>query len=716
MHNNIMAVVPEQTTVETLLNMPPENKAHYQSQKEAIHLLLTRIGDEIYSTVDACKIAHDMWIAIERLQQDSYYQAPKYHKSYAPPSKQSSSTRSHASTRYKGKEIAKLITPLFESASKEDSDPKQAQRDKDMQKNLALIAKYFKKIYKPTNNNLRTSSNSINKNIYTSLRYKNDNQTRQFGNQMTVTVVGAKETECRKSKRVKDYTYHKEKMLLCKQVEKGVPLQAEQDDWLKDTDEEIDEQEFEAHYSYMAKIQEVPTADSESNIEPLEKVQYDVEYNMFSNKRQHSEQPEAINNTCVVEKVDSNFIHDSPDICDNDIQTDQNVKESDNRRVALANLIANLKLDIDENKRIQKQLKKANASLAHEIKEYKSTLNETSRTVGESNSTRDSCLIALQNKQTELETYKTSNDRIIEYDKLKHKLNETLGLLSKRNMMKKDIMIILPKLKYVKDQLCSSYEPSKAKKSSFKTKAASSLKGWLNLLHIDLCGPMRVESINGKKYILMKEKGDMCILMGYSTRSKGYKVYNKKTQLIVESILIMFDEIKEMIEKSADNNTSRLEVYVAQPDGFVDPDHPEKVYRLRKALYGLKQAPRACDDGNPSRAIVKQALRLVTEDTTLEACMVTEGAVMEACLATKGEALEACLVTEGIAMNDNLVAKESTDDSPTSSEQLDEISNSGNDADADIGPSYDSDTVFEIEERKNMMMYIMSNSMPSFLP
>ncbi|GJR17290.1 retrovirus-related pol polyprotein from transposon TNT 1-94 [Tanacetum coccineum] len=35
------------------------------------------------------------------------------------------------------------------------------------------------------------------------------------------------------------------------------------------------------------------------------------------------------------------------------------------------------------------------------------------------------------------------------------------------------------------------------------------------------------------------------------------------------------------------------EVYVAQPEGFVDPDHPEKVYLLRKALYGLKQAPRA---------------------------------------------------------------------------------------------------------------------------
>ncbi|GJZ41606.1 hypothetical protein Tco_0588492 [Tanacetum coccineum] len=91
MHNNIMAAeglyqlttipiltvpaindstaVPKRTAVETVLNMSSENKEHYQSEKEAIHLLLTIIGDEIYSTVDACKTAHDMWIAIERLQQ-----------------------------------------------------------------------------------------------------------------------------------------------------------------------------------------------------------------------------------------------------------------------------------------------------------------------------------------------------------------------------------------------------------------------------------------------------------------------------------------------------------------------------------------------------------------------------------------------------------------------------------------------------------------------
>ncbi|GJS40786.1 hypothetical protein Tco_0565829 [Tanacetum coccineum] len=69
-------------------------------------------------------------------------------------------------------------------------------------------------------------------------------------------------------------------------------------------------------------------------------------------------------------------------------QTDQNAVECVDERVALANLIANLKLDVDENKKIQNQLKKANTSLAHELKECKSILEE-------SNSIRDSCLIAL---------------------------------------------------------------------------------------------------------------------------------------------------------------------------------------------------------------------------------------------------------------------------------------------------------------------------------
>ncbi|GJQ97343.1 retrovirus-related pol polyprotein from transposon TNT 1-94 [Tanacetum coccineum] len=44
------------------------------------------------------------------------------------------------------------------------------------------------------------------------------------------------------------------------------------------------------------------------------------------------------------------------------------------------------------------------------------------------------------------------------------------------------------------------------------------------------------------------------------------------------------------------NGPLKEEVYVNQPDGFVDPHHPEKIYRLKKALYGLKQAPRAWYD------------------------------------------------------------------------------------------------------------------------
>nr|GEW37876.1 retrovirus-related Pol polyprotein from transposon TNT 1-94 [Tanacetum cinerariifolium] len=114
---------------------------------------------------------------------------------------------------------------------------------------------------------------------------------------------------------------------------------------------------MEAHYSYMAKIQKVPNADSGTNSEPVE-------------------------------------------------QNDQNDVESDDERVALANLIANLKLDVDENKKIQKQLKKANTTLAQELKECKTILAETSQSLRESISVRDSCLVALQTKQTEFEKYK----------------------------------------------------------------------------------------------------------------------------------------------------------------------------------------------------------------------------------------------------------------------------------------------------------------------
>ncbi|GKE10091.1 hypothetical protein Tco_1413642 [Tanacetum coccineum] len=197
-------------------------------------------------------------------------------------------------------------------------------------------------------------------------------------------------------------------MLLCKQAEKGVPLQAEQADWLADTDEEIDEQELEAHYNYMEKIQEVPTTDSGTDTKPLEQLQYDDEYN---------------------------------------------------------------------------QLKKANTSLAHELKECKSILAETSRTLGESNSIQDSCLITLQNKQTELETYKTLNDRTIDYDKLERKLNETLGLLAQKEIdIKEGLKLKAYEISVVKEKHVELVKHSFLTKSRYeglvkeKTKVITDLK------------------------------------------------------------------------------------------------------------------------------------------------------------------------------------------------------------------------------------------------
>nr|GEX28194.1 hypothetical protein [Tanacetum cinerariifolium] len=316
--------VPKHTTVETSTNMSPENKAHFLAEKEAIHLILTGIEDDIYSTVDACQTAQEMWEAIERSQ--------------APSSKPSILTRSNTVTRHKGKQIAKPITPPSETASEEDSDPEQAQRDKDMQKNLALIAK--------------------------------------------------------KPKRVKDSAYQKEKMLLCKQ--------AEQDS------------------------------------EQVEQVQNEAGYNVFANHLQHSEQSKSVSNTCLVETDDTNVILDSPDMCEDDIQNEQNDVESDDERVALANLIANLKLDVDENKKIQKQLKKANTTLAQEMEECKAILAETSKSLRESISVRDSCLVALQTKQAEFEKFKAFNDRTIDYEKLECKLNEALGHLAHKDTVIKE--------------------------------------------------------------------------------------------------------------------------------------------------------------------------------------------------------------------------------------------------------------------------------------
>nr|GFA38604.1 copia protein [Tanacetum cinerariifolium] len=180
----------------------------------------------------------------------------------------------------------------------------------------------------------------------------------------------------------------------------------------------------------------------------------------------------------------------------------------------------------------------------------------------------------------------------------------------------KDVVIGLPKLKHVKDQLCSSCEVSKAKRSSFKTKTVPSLKGRLNFLHMDLCGPMRVARINGKKYsadttVPPQQELDLFFSPLYDELFNAAKGYAQEEGINFEesfALVARLEAVRIFIAYAAHkyfpiyqtdvktaflNGPLKEKVYVAQPDGFVDPDHPEMVYLLKKALYELKQAPRS---------------------------------------------------------------------------------------------------------------------------
>nr|GEV79574.1 hypothetical protein [Tanacetum cinerariifolium] len=172
--------------------------------------------------------------------------------------KQTKSTRSYVATRNKSKEIIKAPLTSPESDHEEENDEEQTQRDKEIQKAMAIILKTFKNSYKPTNNNLRTSSNTRNKNEFKSANW------------------------------VKEFAYRKEMIMLCKQEEVKVQLSVEKHDWLINSNDEPTNKELEAHYMYMAKILE----DSELKEEALRNkaimeglINEDVESNDEDDKR-----------------------------------------------------------------------------------------------------------------------------------------------------------------------------------------------------------------------------------------------------------------------------------------------------------------------------------------------------------------------------------------------------------------------------------------------
>nr|GEW88574.1 hypothetical protein [Tanacetum cinerariifolium] len=294
--------------MQTLTSNALHNAIMEAGGKDRPPMLAPGIYNDIYSTFDACPNACEMWKAIERLKQD--------------------------------KEIGKL---------------------------MALISLSFKKIYKPTNNNLRTSSNTSRANQDNSLRISRGTR---YDNQRIVNA-GARETvgttmvqksrnqcynckeyghvarECQKPKRAKDAAYHKEKMLLY--------------------------QDLEAHYIYMAQIQEVnPDAADNSgpifDFEPLQKVPNNDNYNVFAIESEHPEKSKSVNDTYPIEQDERNVIIDSLDMRYDREHVDQDDDDDlANERDFLASLIEKLKCEIDDSKNRNKFLETSNKVLVDKL-------------------------------------------------------------------------------------------------------------------------------------------------------------------------------------------------------------------------------------------------------------------------------------------------------------------------------------------------------------
>nr|GFA21661.1 hypothetical protein [Tanacetum cinerariifolium] len=167
-------VTRTESYMETYKTVSQDISDQLNAKAEAVQIILTWIDNDIYSTVDACPNACEMWKAIER---------------------------------NRGKAIVNFSQPIYDQEPSMVAKDDETSKDKEIYKLMALISLSFKKIYKPTNNNLQTSSNTSRANQDNSLRINRG--------------TGRVARECQKPKWVKDAAYHREKMLLCKQEESG---------------------------------------------------------------------------------------------------------------------------------------------------------------------------------------------------------------------------------------------------------------------------------------------------------------------------------------------------------------------------------------------------------------------------------------------------------------------------------------------------------------
>ncbi|GJW07613.1 hypothetical protein Tco_1570036 [Tanacetum coccineum] len=118
-----------ETTIERYMenykNVSQDIRDQMNAEAEAVQIILTGIDNDIYSTVDACPNACEMWKAIESLP------------------------------RKQGKAIVTSSAPTYDPEPATVTEDEEMSKEKEIDKLMALISLSFKKIYKPTNNNLR---------------------------------------------------------------------------------------------------------------------------------------------------------------------------------------------------------------------------------------------------------------------------------------------------------------------------------------------------------------------------------------------------------------------------------------------------------------------------------------------------------------------------------------------------------------------------------
>ncbi|GJX65119.1 hypothetical protein Tco_0299462 [Tanacetum coccineum] len=309
--------------IENYKNVSQDIRDQLNVEAEAVQIILTGIDNDIYSIVDACPNAYEMSKAIERLKQENGKDRAErlvrtviylhlVAKTTSVPSQNhpthytnNSSTRSQqAATKNRGKAIVNSPPPTYDQEPEMVAEDDAFSKEKEIDKLVALIFLSLKKIYKPTNNNLRTSSNTNRANKDNTPRI---NRGTGYDNQRVINVARARENV----------------------EEAGFQLNAEQADCKDDTDDEPEDQELEAHYLYMSHIQEVTSyaADNSGPIfdaEQLQKVQNnDDNYNVFAIESEHHEQPKSVNDTYPVEQDEHNIIIDSLDMSYDREQDDQ---------------------------------------------------------------------------------------------------------------------------------------------------------------------------------------------------------------------------------------------------------------------------------------------------------------------------------------------------------------------------------------------------------